>query len=70
VILAGAGVPLKRQVVVEVPGRRTGRRLSIPLVVADYEGWRYLVAMLGNDANLGQGRARGRLAGRSAIRAP
>ena len=51
VILAGAGVPPKRQVVVEVRGRRTGRRLSFPLVVADYEGERYLVAMLGNDAN-------------------
>ena len=51
VILDGAGFPPKRQVVVEVPGRRTGRVLSFPLVVADYDGGRYLVAMLGNDAN-------------------
>jgi len=34
-----------------VPGRRTGRRISFPLVVADYEGERYLVAMLGQNAN-------------------
>jgi len=35
----------------EVPGRRTGRLVSFPVVVADYEGGRYLVSMLGNDAN-------------------
>jgi hypothetical protein len=38
-------------VTLEVPGRRTGRLISAPLVVADYEGERYLVAMLGQDAN-------------------
>jgi hypothetical protein len=31
----------------EVRGRRTGSRFSLPVVVADYEGERYLVAMLG-----------------------
>ncbi|MFZ2175797.1 MAG: nitroreductase family deazaflavin-dependent oxidoreductase [Rhodococcus sp. (in: high G+C Gram-positive bacteria)] len=41
----------KRAVTLEVRGRRTGRLISIPLVVADYEGERYLVSMLGNDAN-------------------
>jgi deazaflavin-dependent oxidoreductase (nitroreductase family) len=35
----------------EVPGRRTGRLISFPVAVADYQGGRYLVSMLGNDAN-------------------
>lgn len=35
----------------EVPGRRTGGVISLPLVVADYQGERYLVAMLGEGAN-------------------
>ena len=38
-------------VTLEVTGRRTGRRISFPLVVADYHGERYLVAMLGESAN-------------------
>jgi deazaflavin-dependent oxidoreductase (nitroreductase family) len=38
-------------VTLEVPGRRTGRVISFPVAVADYEGERYLVSMLGNDAN-------------------
>ena len=41
----------KRAVTLEVPGRRTGRVVSFPLVVDDQHGERYLVAMLGNDAN-------------------
>lgn len=40
-----------RMVTLEVPGRRTGRVISFPLVVADYQGERYLVAMLGQGAN-------------------
>ena len=35
----------------EVCGRRSGRFISFPVVVADYEGERYLVAMLGHGAN-------------------
>jgi hypothetical protein len=35
----------------EVRGRRRGRLISLPVVVADYEGERYLVAMLGEDVN-------------------
>jgi hypothetical protein len=35
----------------EVPGRRTGRTISFPVVVADYEGDRYLVSMLGDDTS-------------------
>jgi hypothetical protein len=38
-------------VTLEVPGRRTGRIISFPLVVADYQGERYLVSMLGENAN-------------------
>lgn len=40
-----------RMVTLEVTGRRTGRQISLPLAVADYAGERYLVSMLGNDAN-------------------
>jgi hypothetical protein len=48
---AAAGIGPRRLAKLEVRGRRTGRRLSFPVVVAEYEGRRYLVAMLGNDAN-------------------
>lgn len=41
----------KRAVTLEVPGRRTGKVISFPLVVADHAGEQYLVAMLGNDTN-------------------
>jgi F420H(2)-dependent quinone reductase len=49
--VAAAGIGPSRIAAVEVRGRRTGRRLSFPVVVADYEGERYLVAMLGREAN-------------------
>ena len=38
-------------VTLDVPGRRSGRIISFPLVVADYQGERYLVSMLGENAN-------------------
>jgi rhodanese-related sulfurtransferase len=38
----------RRAMTLEVPGRRTGRLISLPVVVADYAGERYLVAMLQN----------------------
>ena len=41
----------RRAVTMEVPGCRTGRLVRVPLVVADYEGERYLVSMLGQEAN-------------------
>lgn len=41
----------KRAATVEVVGRRTGRLVSFPVVVTDYDGDRYLVSMLGNNAN-------------------
>ena len=49
--VVAAGIGPKRLVRLEVRGRRTGRRLLFPVVIADYEGERYLVAMLGNEAN-------------------
>ncbi|WP_242547899.1 nitroreductase/quinone reductase family protein [Amycolatopsis sp. MtRt-6] len=42
-----AGLLPHRVVTLEVPGRRTGRLVRVPLVVADHDGERYLVAMLG-----------------------
>jgi deazaflavin-dependent oxidoreductase (nitroreductase family) len=51
-ILFSAGVLSPAQAMtLEVPGRRTGRIISFPVAVADYEGGRYLVSMLGKDAN-------------------
>ena len=41
----------ERAATLEVRGRRSGRTISFPVVVADYEGQRYLVSMLGEDAN-------------------
>lgn len=39
-----------RVATLEVRGRRTGRTVSVPLVVANHDGERYLVSMLGEDA--------------------
>lgn len=49
--LASAGLSPRRLVTLEVRGRRSGRVISLPVVVADYEGERYLVAMLGRGTN-------------------
>jgi hypothetical protein len=38
-------------VTLEVPGRRSGRIVSLPLIVADVDVERYLVSMLGQGAN-------------------
>ncbi|MEV0154881.1 nitroreductase/quinone reductase family protein [Micromonospora sp. NPDC050686] len=38
-------------VTLEVPGRRSGRPVAVPVVVADHDGGRYLVSMLGTEAN-------------------
>lgn len=46
-----AGLPPHRLNTLEVPGRRTSRPTSLPVVVADYDGGRYLVAMLGEGVN-------------------
>ena len=46
-----AGLGPRNWVALEVPGRRTGRIISFPLVVANYDRQGYLVAMLGKDTN-------------------
>jgi len=45
------GIWPKRATVLEVRGRRSDRTISFPVVIADYEGERYLVSMLGENAN-------------------
>lgn len=42
---------LGRAATLEVTGRRSGNRVSVPVVIADYDGSRYLVSMLGERAN-------------------
>jgi deazaflavin-dependent oxidoreductase (nitroreductase family) len=49
--LAAAGVGPSQLVMLEVAGRRTGKTISFPVVVADYQGERYLVSMLGEGTN-------------------
>ena len=49
--LAAAGIGPDRLVTLEVTGRRTGKAISFPVVVADYQGERYLVSMLGDHTN-------------------
>jgi hypothetical protein len=46
-MLWAAGIGPERLAALEVRGRRSGRQLSCPVVIADYQGGRYLVAMLG-----------------------
>lgn len=46
-----AGIMPGRVAALEVRGRRSGRVISFPVVIAAYEGERYLVSMLGNEAN-------------------
>ncbi len=49
--LAAAGVAPAQLAMLEVTGRRTGKTIAFPVVVADYQGERYLVSMLGEDTN-------------------
>lgn len=46
-----AGVRPQRLVTLEVRGRRTGRPISRPLVMVEVDGSRYLVSMLGENAD-------------------
>jgi hypothetical protein len=48
---AAVGLPPRRLCELRVRGRRTGSLRSFPVVVADYAGGRYLVAMLGERSN-------------------
>lgn len=50
-VVGSAGLWPNRLVTLEVRGRSSGRRVSFPLMVADYQGERYLVPMLGEGAN-------------------
>jgi len=50
-IVFGMGIWPSRVAALEVRGRRSGRTISFPIVIADYEGERFLVAMLGENAN-------------------
>jgi len=49
--LAAAGIGPSQLVMLEVAGRRTGKKVSFPVVVADWQGERYLVSMLGEGTN-------------------
>jgi hypothetical protein len=46
-----AGIGPKSAATLEVTGHKSGRTISFPVVVADYQGQRYLVAMLGQECN-------------------
>jgi hypothetical protein len=46
-IAFAAGIGPGHAATVEIRGRKTGQPISFPVVVADYHGQRYLVAMLG-----------------------
>jgi deazaflavin-dependent oxidoreductase (nitroreductase family) len=50
-IVFGMGIWPTRVAALEVRGRRSGRTISFPIVIANYDGERYLVAMLGENAN-------------------
>lgn len=47
----GSGLAPDHWVTLEVVGRRSGRTISFPLVMAVLDGERYLVSMLGRDAS-------------------
>lgn len=49
--LSATGVVMPgRLATLAVRGRRTGRTVTLPVVIADHDGQRYLVSMLGADA--------------------
>jgi deazaflavin-dependent oxidoreductase (nitroreductase family) len=50
-MVCALGVAPDYMVTLEVPGRRTGRIVRLPLVMVVVEGKRYLVSMLGEDVN-------------------
>lgn len=49
--LAASGRGPAQLYTLEVHGRRSGKLIRFPVVVAEYEGERYLVSMLGSDTN-------------------
>jgi hypothetical protein len=50
-ITFAAGIGPNTAATLEVRGHKSGRTISFPVVVADYQGERYLVAMLGQKTN-------------------
>lgn len=50
-LVFATGIWPDRVAELEVRGRRSGRVISFPVVIVGYEGERYLVAMLGANAN-------------------
>lgn len=48
--MASAGIWPRRMVTLEVVGRRTGRAVTLPLVLVEHDGDRFLVSMLGEGA--------------------
>ncbi|TKJ19843.1 hypothetical protein A6V29_09710 [Blastococcus sp. CCUG 61487] len=50
-VLSSGRLPVQRAAALEVPGRRTGEVVPVPVVIADHDGERYLVAMLGERTN-------------------
>ena len=46
-----AGIAPRRAAELQIPGRRSGRVISFPVAIADVEGDRYLVSMLGANVN-------------------
>ena len=50
-IAISAGLVPGGAATLEVRGHKSGRLISFPVVVADYQGERYLVAMLGHKTN-------------------
>ena len=50
-LFCGLGMAPDYMVTLEVPGRRTGRIVRLPLVMVARDGKRYLVSMLGEHVN-------------------
>ncbi len=46
-----AGILPKRAAALEIRGRLSGRMISFPVVIAEFDGERYLVSMLGQNTN-------------------
>ena len=49
--MASSGVASNYLATLEVNGRKSGRTISLPVVIAIVDGQRYLVSMLGDDVN-------------------
>ena len=49
--VGSSGVASSYLVTLEVSGRKSGRTISLPVVIAVVDGQRYLVSMLGDDVN-------------------